>query len=186
MRNTTRFAKQQYPPFPMTFWVHALIQLGAGLALFLLSDLHPTLTLLRNQGEILFSKSTWLSVTFVWVLFAFLLTELFLKLTQQFSIKLFPKNQIGFVTLLTLLVSSLLYFIGIALECMVFLAITGQYPIDSAPIRFSEGFGLTLMQNWPLGFVFLLGEILRQLLFSKRIKAWRNDFVRRRVPPLDV
>ncbi len=167
----------------MTFWVHALVQLIAGLAIFLLINVHPLLTQIQVQGEVLFAKVTWLSVTFVWMLFTFLLTELLLKQTRQFAARIFSKSRFGFVLFHILVAPILLYIVLIALECMLFLAITGYYPIETGPIRFYQGFGLTLTHNWPLLIVLCLGEVLRQLIFAKKIKSWLNDYALRLNPP---
>ena len=155
----------------MSFWTHSVTQLLALPMIYVFGGSNQWFLEMKTQFAVLLAPKILPSFIFVWLLFTFLLTELLVRQLQRSAAKLFPNSLFGFRLFQILLIPVALFVTWIAIECMVFLAVTGHYAKDFGPIRFSEGFGLTLWSELPLMVVFLLAELIRQIVFSSSLKS---------------
>lgn len=175
-------SEKPHRAFNLSFWPHALVQMIAFLLLFLGRNEIAFLNEIWQKVGKLFEAEFVFASLLVWILFSFLLSEVLIIQSQKLAVVLFSNQRIGFGILVFALVSASMYFLSIALICMLFLAITGQYPLDNKAMWFSEGYIITIKAAWNLWLVFGLGEILRQLIYRKSIDNWRRQYFLRKKP----
>ena len=161
-------------PTPMlvnTFYVHSLIQaLVMGLIITLGASIPALEEYAADLNEIL-DVVSWPFLLVAFVLFQYPITEVILQQCHFLAYVFFSRRFLGYRILASLFNVALLYVSFVVVHCTLVLFTLGRFALDYGPVSFSEGWVATFKADWQFLGILLLGEIIRQLVFRKKIES---------------
>ena len=176
---------RQEPPFPATFWPHALLQMLVFVVYMLVLEplgVFPGMRLLLGELE---AAVGWGLPFVVWLVFIFLVVEQLIRLTQRWAAMAFPFKLAAHVFVQILMVVPMMFIAFVVLQCVLFFMAVGHYPLTRGPVWFEQGFWLTIEAELPLMVLIAVGEVLRHAVYRGWIMKWHHERGLRLLPEVE-